>query len=162
MTVAVYLLSTTITTILVHAESKAERTLAMDAVMNQLEVMHSRPFQELFALYNPNPDDDPDGPGTAPGRHFAVDGLDPTAGDADGFVGRVILPVQSGKLRESVEMEELSMPRDLNGDLKIDDQNHAGDYIVLPVTVRVEWKGRGGDRSFEMSTMLANLAKVRS
>ena len=81
---------------------------------------------------------------------------------ADSETVRVRPSEASGKLRESVEMEDLSMPRDLNGDLKIDDQNHAGDYIVLPVTVRVEWKGRGGDRSFEMSTMLANLAKVRS
>ena len=52
------------------------------------------------------------------------------------------------------------MPRDLNADLMIDDQDHARDYVVLPVTVRVAWQGKAGRRSFEMSTMFAKLEKL--
>ena len=50
----------------------------------------------------------------------------------------------------------LGMPRDLNGDGVIDSEDHAGDYVLLPVKVRVNWRGITGDRSFEVCTVLLN------
>lgn len=161
LTVSVYLLSSTITSVLVHAESKQERTLAVDAAMNQLELMRSLPFEELFSLYNADAADDPGGPGTAPGPHFEVRGLAPRDSDPDGFVGQVVLPSETSYLRENAALTALSMPRDLNGDVMIDGEDHAGDYILLPVLVRIEWDGRVGRRSFEMSTLLAKMEKYR-
>ena len=63
-------------------------------------------------------------------------------------------------LREDEIAAELGLPRDLNGDLLIDDQDHSGDYIVLPVIVRVSWTGKAGNRQFEIATMLAKLKKA--
>ena len=160
LTVSVYLLSSTITTVMMHGESKRERTIAVDAVMNQIEVMRSQKFEDLLALYNADIFDDPGTPGSAPGVGFAVFGLDPVEGDADGLPGRVWMPSQTAQLMENVNLPELSMPRDLDGNLRVDTQDHAEDYIVLPVRVQVEWSGRGGDRSFEMSTMFAKLKKL--
>lgn len=162
LTVSVYLLSSTITSVLVHAEAKHERTLAVDAAMNQLELMRSLPFEDVFALYNGAEDDDPGGFGTAPGPHFDVKGLTAQDDDADGFVGRVVLPSMTATLRENAALPALAMPRDLNGDVKIDGENRAEDYILLPVLVRIEWEGRVGKRSLEMSTLLAKLEKHRS
>ena len=72
----------------------------------------------------------------------------------------MLLPSDGGPLREDVEDAELSLPRDLNGDAKIDALDHASDYIVLPVRVVVEWNGYAGPRRLEMFTMLADLEKL--
>ncbi len=167
LTVAVYMLSSTITASIGHASTKRERALAVEATMNLLERMRSEPFDELFARYNADPKDDPEGHGTAPGPYFDVLGLDP---QADGpweepHVGRVFLPEgqkgkEKGGLYEDLVMPDLSMPRDLNGDLLTDSLDHSSDYIVLPVTVRVAWSGRAGEREFRMSTMFAKLEKI--
>jgi hypothetical protein len=59
-------------------------------------------------------------------------------------------------LREDVNLPELGMPRDLNGDGAVDAGNHSTDYRLLPVIVRVRWQGAGGPSQFELKTMLAN------
>jgi type II secretory pathway pseudopilin PulG len=168
LTVSVYILSSTVTATIAHSAVKRERAMAVESSMNLLERMRSEPFDELFARYNDFPDDDPGGIGTAPGKHFAILGLDPQEADKDGMVGEVVLPsggsvaqVAGGRqLREDVELPALSMPRDLNGDLMIDDKDHSADYIVLPVTIRISWLGKAGKRDFEMSTMFAKLEKA--
>ncbi|MCP3917479.1 MAG: prepilin-type N-terminal cleavage/methylation domain-containing protein [bacterium] len=160
MTVSVYLLTSTITATIAHTRGKQERATAVDAVMNLFEHMRSEPFEELFTLYNIDDSDDPSGPGSAPGANFAVPGLDPDPADGDGFVGEIILPSQGPQLREDVTQTKLGMPRDLNGDLRADARDHANDYIVLPVTVRLRWRGAAGSRKFEMSTMFANITKL--
>jgi hypothetical protein len=85
-------------------------------------------------------------------RHFDVPGLSPREGDPDGRVGEIILPVAEGvdgpELREDVAL------RDLNGDTVLDVVNHAADYVLLPVTVRLEWRGRSGPRQIELRTLL--------
>ena len=30
--------------------------------------------------------------------------------------------------------------------------DHAGDYAILPVRIRIEWNGRAGDRAYEAYT----------
>lgn len=164
LTVSVYILSSTVTAAIGHSHVKEERTRAVDAAWNVLEQMRAEPFEELFARYNSDPGDDPGGSGTAPGAHFDVPGLDPQEADEDGLPGEVILPEATSRdgsqLREDLELGRLSLPRDLNGDLLVDGLDHAEDYIVLPVTVRIAWEGATGRREFEMTTMFAKLEKI--
>jgi hypothetical protein len=48
------------------------------------------------------------------------------------------------------------MRRDLDGDGTIDGDDHAADYRVLPVRVRVRWRGPDGDRELFLVTVLSN------
>ena len=69
-----------------------ENALAADAARVVVEQMRNERFSELFALYNPDPDDDPGGIGTGPGNLFAVERLELLSDSATGFQGEVILP----------------------------------------------------------------------
>jgi len=163
MTVGIYMLSTTLTTALRHAAAQQERSLAVESVANLIEEVHSAPFGEVFALYNDVAYDDPAGAGTAPGRFFDVPGLTPlrTPGGVPLPIGEVVLPSNSGVLREDVVLPMLGMPRDLDGDLIVDTLDHSRDYLVLPMVVRVRWMGKAGPRQYEMRTMRAELGKLR-
>ena len=46
--------------------------------------------------------------------------------------------------------------RDLNGDGEIDSENHADDYRILPVKVRVEWTSGRGTRFIVVHTILSH------
>ena len=59
-------------------------------------------------------------------------------------------------LREDVVDERTGMPRDLNGNNVIDTANHSSDYLILPVRVKIEWKGSSGARRFEIDTQLGD------
>lgn len=159
LTVSTFMLSSTITAAVAHSEIKRERALAVEAAMNTLEAMRAHPFSDLHALYNDDPADDPDGAGTGQGMHFVAQGLEVLDDDVDGFCGRVMLPSSTFELFENVENLDLGMPRDLDGDLQIDEDDHALDYMILPVKVLIEWRGAGGRRVFEMSTMFALMRK---
>lgn len=159
LTLCAYLLSATITATAAHGVVRKETAHAADAARNVLEDMRALPFGEIFARYNEDPGDDPGRPGTAPGAHFAVLGLDPLPGDRDGMVGRVVLPSPGPELYESAVVESLLMPRDLNGDGWTDGKDHASDYIILPVQVIVEWNGYSGPRSFSLSTVMAEMVR---
>ena len=50
----------------------------------------------------------------------------------------------------------MGMPRDLDGDGVIDALDHSGDYRLLPVLVRVAWRGSSGPAKLEFRTMLAD------
>ena len=161
MTVSVYLLSSTITATIGHSISKRERLLAAEAARSLLEEMRALPCADLFALYNADPSDDPDGAGTAPGKHFDVPGLAPLPTDADGFVGEIILPADQAPLNENIVNEELGFPRDISGDALIDGHDHAADYVALPIKVVLNWSGRMGEREFEIYTIFADIRKWR-
>ena len=147
-----------------------DRALAASTLQEVLEHMRNEDFTRIFALYNNDPFDDPNGPGTAPGRFFAVDGLkpipDPVTGvvPAHGMVGEILLPVLNTggaidvdlELREDIDLEELGMPRDLNGDSVIDDLDHSEDYHLLPVTGVIRWQSEVGPLEFRMHTLLAD------
>jgi hypothetical protein len=79
------------------------------------------------------------------------------AGDLDGLVGEVVFPIDplTGALREDLDLPQLGMPRDLNGDLVIDGADRADDYILLPVLVRLRWESAGRVRSHEVRTILS-------
>lgn len=154
-----------------------DNALAADAARVVLERMRNEPFLEIFRDYNEDPKDDPGGSGTGAGHLFDVTGLDPLDDAPQGKVGRVTFPAKlvtitsggGGKLgisggttttttawhlREDVQDAALGMPRDLNGNNVIDTANHSSDYLLLPVRVRIEWKGRSGARRFDIVTQL--------
>jgi len=60
-------------------------------------------------------------------------------------------PLESPKVDE-----RLGTPRDLNGDGLVDSVNHAGDYLLLPVSLTLRWKGKTGVRVLEIQTFLAD------
>jgi prepilin-type N-terminal cleavage/methylation domain-containing protein len=62
-------------------------------------------------------------------------------------------------LREDFSSPRMGLPRDLNGDSLIDDCDHSADYIILPVHVEVEWRGKFGPRRFDLYTQFAALAR---
>jgi hypothetical protein len=157
LTLCTWMLSTTLMASARHAENKRERAWAVEAATNVVEQMHGLPFDEVFARYNESASDDPeDG---VPGPHFLVEGLSPSESDGDGFVGRVWLPGEGPTLREDLDLPELGLPRDLNGDLVVDDLDHAADHRVLPVVVEVAWTSGGGERRFRVETLLSQLER---
>lgn len=138
-------------------QSSRETTLAYLEAQRVVERLQSQPFDEVFARFNATQADDP--AGDSPGELFDVAGLNVRAGDADGSVGQIIFPTDpadDSALREDLQDAALGMPRDLNADGVLDNDDRAGDYEVLPVRVRVEWRGRSGNRFVELHTVLRN------
>ncbi len=164
MTVAVGLFSSMVVSTSRQRSSNHEYPVASEAVRTLLEGMRNQEFAQVFAQYNDNPQDDPGGPGSAPGHRFAIEGLDPLPTSPDGFVAEVFFPTfvpvgETVQLREDVQEASLGMPRDLSGDSIIDAEDHADDYVLLPVRVEVDWSGRYGARHLEIYTMLTEFRK---
>lgn len=131
-----------------------ETSVAASAARTTIEKMRNNAFDQVFALYNDSPTDDPGGLGTGPGAHFDVEGLTPIAPGAK--CGTISFPAVGTSLREDVDDDNLGMPRDLNADGVVDNLNHAADCVLMPVRIRVEWIMHGSKdtrRSFEMYTM---------
>lgn len=134
-----------------------EQGSAREAARGQLEELRGTAFGEVLARYNDDPTDDP-ASGASPGAHFDVAGLAARPDDPDGRVGLILFPLdEDGELREDLELQRLGMPRDLSGEGDIDGLDHAGDYRLLPVLVRLEWRGASGDAVFEMVTVLKRM-----
>ena len=136
-----------------------DTAVAQQAARRALEELRGVPFEEVFAVFNANPGDNPGGLVAERGPGFAVAGLDLVVGDPDGLAGRIEFPVVPvgglQELREDVVDVGLSMPRDLDGDGAIDLLDHADDYTLLPVRAIVEWRGVTGVRRIELETMLS-------
>jgi prepilin-type N-terminal cleavage/methylation domain-containing protein len=131
-----------------------ETTVAASAARTMIEKMKNHPFEQVFALYDKVPGDDPGGAGTAPGAQFDVEGLTPPT--PGGKCGTIEFPAQGGLLREDVEDANLGMPRDLNADGVVDGLDHSADCVIMPVRIRIDWIMRGSKdthRWFEMYTM---------
>lgn len=138
------------------AESNEETATADTALHEAAANLEGMAFVDIFAAYNTDTTDDP---GFAPGEGFDVTGLTSTAMDPDGRVGVISFPTLSPggvlQLREDVVDPGLGMPRDLNGDGAIDALDHSDDYVLLPVTLRIEWTGAIGDRFLELDLLLS-------
>lgn len=140
----------------VLGDSSRDTNLAYLEAQQTIERMQSGVFREVFVRFNATVADDPAG-GVSPGGNFAVPGLDAQPDDADGLAGRIIFPTPAafpGSLLENMADDDLGLPRDLNADGVVDALNHATDYTLLPVTVRVEWRGQSGNRFVELQTYL--------
>lgn len=70
-------------------------------------------------------------------------------------VGKVLFPVVGTALHEDTTDSDWNMPRDLNGDKKIDANDHTTDYMLLPINVRIDWQGPAGPVFVELKTLLA-------
>lgn len=118
-----------------------ERTVAYNAVRAVIEEMRQTEFAQVHAIYNDDENDDPDGPGTARGPSFEVDGLHGVDGRP---VGRIEFPDESFDggfvLREDIRDEALGMPDglDLDGDGEINGAVET--YVILPVRIILEWR----------------------
>lgn len=143
------------------ARANRESALASAAARQVIAELQASPFDQVWALYNDDGADDPGGAGTAPGPHLDVQGLEAVQGDADGMALEVMLPatIVAGvpQLREDVNNIPLGCPRDLTGDGVIDANDHASDYQILPVMVRVRWRGQAGTAVYELRTSLVNI-----
>jgi hypothetical protein len=142
------------------ARTTREATLATEAAWRVIETMRAQNFVQVFAMYDTTAADDPGGVVVSPGANFAVPGLSAVAGDPDGMPGEIVFPTMTVggalQLREDVVNAKLGMPRDLNGDGVVDGLNHAANYQLLPVLVRVRWRGAAGNGLVELPTMISN------
>ena len=138
-------------------KSNSESHEAFLAGCSAIERLRSARFDEAFAAFNADPNDDPGGVGQALGNSFDVTGLNPQSGDADGRVGEIVFPGDGFSLREDAVNADLGLPCDLNGDGLIDNKNHSADYKLLPVVVRVRWRGESGERLLEFTTLLTEM-----
>jgi type II secretory pathway pseudopilin PulG len=134
------------------SDSVRERTIAVQAARQVLEEMQDETFAEVFARYDATTANDP-ATGTSPGATFDVPELRPRPDDPDGSVGEVVFPVIGTQLREDADVPGLGLPLDLNAD-GLDTLDHAGDYQLLPVAVRVSWRSNGADMQVELRTYL--------
>jgi type II secretory pathway pseudopilin PulG len=139
----------------VLARVHSEQALAFQAARNALEALQGEDFRTAFARFNATTADDP-ATGASPGNAFDAPGLSPRVNDPDGRVGSIEFPGGGVQLLESVVDSELGMPRDLGGALGIDFANHATDYALLPVTVRVQWRGAAGLQQLTLAATLSN------
>ena len=109
------------------------------------ETIQDTQFDQIFAVFSAAP-------------NFPVPGLDPRTNDPDGLVGQIIFPTATVggvlQLREDVVDASLGMPRDLDGIPGIDAADHSGDYILLPVRLRLQWQAVSGDRTLDLSLLL--------
>lgn len=162
LTVASYILTTTIMAAVSHTVVKRQKTAAVEASMNLIERMRALPPQDIFALFNDDPSDDPYGVATGPGPFFDVEGLDGLLDElgARQPVGRVLLPGQGAVLDETFVQPQFGLPRDLDGNLAVESGDCSSRYILLPVVVRVEWLSRLGPRRFDVATMVVDMAKL--
>jgi len=138
-------------------QSNRESALARRAAHEILSELQTAPFGEIFARYNSVTSDDIPGETNRPGA-FAVAGIALLEDDADGFAGEIVFPdtlVSGGlQLREDYSAATFGQAWDLDLNGEIDADDHAADYQVLPVLIRVEWRGKGGPSKIELRTTL--------
>ena len=154
LTVAVSMLSGMVATTASMGPLQIQNALACEAARAQLERLRIESVGTIFARFNADPNDDPDGAGTAPGCHFGVPGLSPRLDDPDGLCGLVRFPEQTGQLRENVADRSLGMPRDLDMDGFIGLNPVDQTYRILPFEIRIEWQYGEAVRSYSLYSML--------
>lgn len=150
MTLAVSMLAGTITSTAKMGTLQLENAIATEAARERLEFMRIQNLDELFSRFNADPADDPEGVGTAPGANFDVVGLTPREADLDNLCGQIRFPVRNGELREDLVDDKLGMPRDLDMDGAITNDNVADRYLLIPVEVAIQWESGGIQREFLM------------
>ena len=134
-----------------------EQAVAREAIGTVLAELKTVEFDQVFALFNDDPGDNPLGVVDVPGSGFATSWLSPTNDDLDGFTGEIIFPTVNGMLTEEFADTRLGMPRDLNLDGEIAAGDRSGDYGILPLTIRVRWRGARGVQQIEQRYVLADL-----
>jgi hypothetical protein len=108
-------------------------------------------FRDAFYAFNLDPLD-----GFPELGHFDVPGLTLQQGDPDGFVGEVLFPGDGFSLIENINDRDWGLPRDLDLDKQIDGTDQSNDYVILPVRVRVAWRGPSGNQEVVLISTLTN------
>ena len=132
-----------------------EEQIALEAARSAIEELKGEDFEQAFVRFNATQADDP-GLGASPGSGFPIALLNVRPGDPDGFCGEILFPGDGTVLREDFVDADLGLPRDLNLDGAIDALDHADDYLLLPVRVRIRWTGEDGLRQIDLVTTLAD------
>jgi prepilin-type N-terminal cleavage/methylation domain-containing protein len=94
------------------------------------------------------------------GNNFVVPGLRPRSDDPDGVPGAIIFPEATDAtgavvLSERTQDAFLGPARDLNGNGTTNDLDVTADYVMLPLTVLVQWEGLFGEaRQVRLDTVL--------
>jgi type II secretory pathway pseudopilin PulG len=122
-----------------------EATLAKEAARATIEVLQSTPLATLYPTFS------------GAGSGFDVRGLEAPEGDADGLPGRILFPEQGGVLSELAFAPQYGWPMDMDGDGDVLTADVSATHRLLPVVVRVEWRGAGGDASVEFMTVVGGL-----
>jgi len=157
-------------------ETARQLQSAHEGARQTLEAVRAYEFEFIYQCFNTDTTDDPNGAGTAEstlfplnvgaalgdgiGSNFVVEGLPPLTSDPDSVVGAIIFPevVESGSvvLSEQGQTDPLLGVLDLNGDGDVNDVNVTNDYVLLPVTVLVQWQGLFGEgREVRLDTVLS-------
>ena len=141
------LLAMTSTSVTVHSlrESDRERRLASSAMNSVVEDVKRISAAQIgtdpswstnfVAAYEA---------GGIPGPAFPVRGLTPQAGQAAVCTVQVITDETVTDAELGVE---LGMPRDLDNDGNVDNNDVEGSASLLPVIVRAQWTGSAGNRT---------------
>lgn len=141
------------------SRSQRETAIATGAAREIISQLQAADFETLFADNNSSTLDDA-GAGMVRLAAFDVPGLNVRAGDPDGLCGQILLPEVTAagvsQLREDLNEPTLGMPRDLNGDGVADANDHSGDYLILPVIVRVDWRGARTNGRVQFRTILSD------
>ena len=144
--VMIGMMAMTSTSLVVHSleESDKARRLATNALQGAIEQVNADSnaahdadvgwAPSLVATY---------APGAVPGNAFDVAGLDPWPGIEQ--VGSIWV-VTDETLTDDELGVELGMPRDLDGDGAVANDDVSGAATLLPVVVRLRWDGEAGQR----------------
>lgn len=148
----------------------ADATNVLRQVVEELE---SHPFEEIYARFNTNPADDPDGAGTARGGQFTLDpehrtafldaGAAPTATSREGASRGISYDIdilfpedENGNLAEGVSAPIWgSQAWDINGDGAPSSGDRSADYKLLPVGISVTWADPEGLHTFQVVRLLS-------
>lgn len=125
-----------------------EATLAKEGARAMIEVLQATPLAEIYAERRA---------GGTLGPDFAVRGLTALPDDADGLPGRILFPEQGGVLSELRVQPQYGWPVDMDRDGDVLTADVSASYTLLPVVVRVEWRGAGGDGLVEFKTVIGGL-----
>jgi type II secretory pathway pseudopilin PulG len=121
-----------------------ERVVAQNALRSMGERIHAQAYRDSLD----HPDTwaqnvlDAFGPGGTLKGVFDVEFLSPPSEDQE-FPGTIQVIVDETTTDTALGMD-LGMPRDLNGDGDAADLDVSADACILPVVLRIEWKGQQG------------------
>lgn len=149
-------LSVTVSSMTLEATNR-DSAVALAATQQVVEQMQSVPFDEIFARFNANPADDPDGNGTALGADFSLT----TWEDAE---RKQVAPMKIQSMEQMTSPIEITVEFPMNGnqldespddpiwggrawdlDGDGDTSGFSGTYEVLPVRVVATWVTPSGD-----------------
>lgn len=153
LVVALLSFSKTVTKGIQHQGSVAERDRALSAARQVVEDLRAATFEEVWVRHNGDTLDDP-ALGVSPGSGFDVAGLQPLPADPDGRVGELLFPESGGNLREDLDLPRLGLPFDLDRDGSVTSDDVSGDYRLLPVEIRVQWRSAGSNQRISLVAWL--------